>query len=104
MGYTKYITNKDLLFGTGNSTQYSVMAYTGKDSKKECVCVCVCVCVCIHIGMCEVKITQSCPTLCDPMDYTVHGILQTTILESVAFPTSRGSIGIHLLIYVNTYI
>ena len=23
----------------------------------------------------EVKITQSCLTLCDPMDYTVHGIL-----------------------------
>ena len=24
---------------------------------------------------------QSCPTLCDPMDYTVHGILQARILE-----------------------
>ena len=35
--------------------------------------------------------TQSCPTLCDPMDYTVHGILQTRILEWVAFPFSRGS-------------
>ena len=23
----------------------------------------------------RVKVTQSCPTLCDPMDYTVHGIL-----------------------------
>ena len=23
----------------------------------------------------QVKVTQSCPTLCDPMDYTVHGIL-----------------------------
>ena len=22
------------------------------------------------------KVTQSCPTLCDPMDYIVHGILQ----------------------------
>ena len=28
--------------------------------------------------------------LCDPMDYTVHGILQTKILEWVAFPFSRG--------------
>ena len=89
MGYTKYITNKDLLFGTGNSTQYSVMAYTGKDSKKECVCVCVC--VCIHIGMCEVKITQSCPTLCDPVDYIVHRILQARRLECVAIPFSRES-------------
>ena len=32
-----------------------------------------------------------CPTLCDPMDYTVHGILQARILEQVAFPFSRGS-------------
>ena len=37
------------------------------------------------------KITQSCPTLCDPMDYTVHGNLQARILEWVAFPFSRGS-------------
>ena len=32
-----------------------------------------------------------CPTLCDPVDYTVHGILQARILEWVAFPFSRGS-------------
>ena len=31
----------------------------------------------------EVKVTQSCPILCDPMDYTVHGILQARILEWV---------------------
>ena len=37
------------------------------------------------------KVTQSCLTLCDPMDYTVHGILQARILEWVAFPFSRGS-------------
>ena len=34
---------------------------------------------------------QSCSTLCDLMDYTVHGILQVRILEWVAFPFSRGS-------------
>ena len=39
----------------------------------------------------KVKVTQLCPTLCDPMDYTVHGILQARILEWVAFPFSRGS-------------
>ena len=39
----------------------------------------------------KVKVTQSCPTLCDPMDYTVNGILQARILELVAFPFSRGS-------------
>ena len=39
----------------------------------------------------KVKVAQSSPTLCDPMDYTVHGILQARILEWVAFPFSRGS-------------
>ena len=29
----------------------------------------------------EVKVTQLCPTLCNPMDYTVPGILQARILE-----------------------
>ena len=37
------------------------------------------------------KITQSCLILCDPMDYTVHGILQARIQEWVAFPFSKGS-------------
>ena len=36
----------------------------------------------------KVKVTQLCPTLCDPMDYTVHGILQASILEWVAFAFS----------------
>ena len=38
-----------------------------------------------------VKVTQSCLTLCNPMDYTVHGILQARILEWVAFPFGKGS-------------
>ena len=47
----------------------------------------VCVCVCP---------TQSCPTLCDPMDCgqtgsSVHGVLLARILEWVAVPFSRGS-------------
>ena len=37
------------------------------------------------------KLLQSCLTLCDPMDYTVYGILQARILEWVAFPFSRVS-------------
>ena len=37
------------------------------------------------------KLSQSNLTLCDPMNYTVHGILQARILEWVAFPFSRGS-------------
>ena len=39
----------------------------------------------------NVKVAQSCSTLCDPMDNTVHGIFQARILEWVAFPFSRGS-------------
>ena len=39
----------------------------------------------------KVKVAQSCPTLCDPTEYTVHGILQARTLEWVAFPFSRGS-------------
>ena len=44
----------------------------------------------------KVLVAQSCPTLCNPMDYSlpgfsVHGILQARILECVANPFSRGS-------------
>ena len=39
----------------------------------------------------KVKITQSCLTLCNSMDCTVHGILQARILEWVAIPFSKGS-------------
>ena len=39
----------------------------------------------------KVKVAQLGPTICDPMDYTVHGILQARILEWVAVPFSRGS-------------
>ena len=31
----------------------------------------------------KVKVALSCPTLCDPMDYTIHGILQARELEWV---------------------
>ena len=37
------------------------------------------------------KVAQSCLTFCDPVVYTVHGILQARILEWVVFPFSRGS-------------
>ena len=39
----------------------------------------------------KMKIAQLCLTLCDPMDYTVHGIRQARILEWVAIPFSKGS-------------
>ena len=34
------------------------------------------------------KVVHSCQTLCNPTDYTVHGILQARILGWVAFPFS----------------
>ena len=39
----------------------------------------------------KVKVTQSSPTLCHPMDNIVNGILQARTLEWVAFAFSRGS-------------
>ena len=55
----------------------------------------MCVCVCVYFAFStsqlrsqkseEVKVAQSCPTLCDSMGYTVHGILQARILEWVVF-------------------
>ena len=39
----------------------------------------------------KVKVAQSCSTLCNPMDYTVHGILQARTLECVDFAFCRRS-------------
>ena len=39
----------------------------------------------------KVKVAQLCPTLCDSMDHTVHGILQYSNTGVAAFPFSRGS-------------
>ena len=49
----------------------------------------------------KVKLAQSCLTLCDPMDYTAHRILQARILEWVSrsllqgiFPTQGSNPGV----------
>ena len=47
-------------------------------------------CTCL-LGKVKVKVAWSCPAVCDPMDHTVHGILQARTLEWVAYPISRGS-------------
>ena len=47
--------------------------------------------LCYEFYHLKVKVAQSCPTLCDPMDSTAHRILQARILEEVAFPYSSGS-------------
>ena len=41
----------------------------------------------------KVKVAQSRPTLCDAMDYTVHGILQARILEWGAIAFSKVKAG-----------
>ena len=43
----------------------------------------------------KVKAAQSCPTLCDPTDYSLQsssvcGILQAIVLEWIAYPFSSG--------------
>ena len=50
----------------------------------------------IRCAYTPVKLLQSCPTLCNPMECSprgtsVHGIFQARILECVAMPSSRGS-------------
>ena len=54
-----------------------------------------CICVCMYMftytyASSQVKVTQSCPTLCDPMDHTVHRILQGRILEWVSLSLLQG--------------
>ena len=73
-----------------------------KTDFKKCVCVDVMDITCCHVVTYDltsglwciqwldncgwiVKVAQSCPTLCNPVDSTVHGILQARILEWVPF-------------------
>ena len=51
-----------------------------------------------EINKIDSEVAQSCPTLCDPIDWglpgsSIHGILQARILEWVAISFSRGSSG-----------
>ena len=80
--------NKEETINTCNHLDGSQMYYGEKStSKDDCVVPFTCVCV---------KVTQSCPTLYNPVDcnlpgFSIHGILQARILEWVAIPFSRGS-------------
>ena len=53
-------------------------------------------CPLVYILRVNMLVAQSCPTLCDPMDYSpsgssVHGILQARIPEWLAIPFFSGS-------------
>ena len=68
----------------------SSLSITATSHKSLCVCVCVCACARAH------SVTQSCTTLCDPIDYSppvssVHGISQARILECIAISYTRES-------------
>ena len=56
-----------------------------------------------HCSLLKVKvnIAQLCSTFCNPMDFTLHEILQARILEWVAFPCSRVIILVHSIIDMN---
>ena len=56
-----------------------------------CVCLCVCVCVCVCAVLCLV--VQSCPTLCDPMDYSPQGSPL-----SMGSPGQNTGVGCHALL------
>ena len=49
--YIKQVTNKNLPYSTGNSSQYSVMTCMGEESKRVCIkeCVYIYMYVCIYI-------------------------------------------------------
>ena len=46
--------------------------------------------LCVDPSKVKVKVAQSCLTLCDPMAYTVHGILQARILDEWPFLSPGG--------------
>ena len=72
-------------------SQYCVMAYIRKESKKkkEYIYICVCahaqVCVCMFVCL----VAQLCATLCNPLNCSlssVHGIFWLGILSVLSFP------------------
>ena len=78
------VSNKVLLYSTGNYIQYLMINHNGK----EYTCAYVCVCVCVSCSVCL--------TLCDsmdcsppPMGFSACGIFQARTLECVAISFSN---------------
>ena len=81
--YLKWITNKDLLYSTWNSTQCYVAVWRWGDCGGEWLCVYVWLNPfifhlkllqhCLLNNYCCCSVTKSCPTPCDPMDYGTQG-------------------------------
>ena len=58
--------------------EYYPFQYSGLENSMDCI---------VQYS----SVAQSCLTLCNPIDCTIHGILQARILEWVTFPFSRES-------------
>ena len=56
---------------------------------------------CLKTGCCYYSVAMSCPILWDPMNYTVHGILQARILEWVAVPFYISAFSLFSLFQLN---
>ena len=80
-----------IMVGSFQKSQVIRFAILKKEKKNHCDHHITGKHITIYLKWNEVKVTQLCLPLCDPTDYTVHGILQARILEWVAFPFSRGS-------------
>ena len=101
----KQITNENLLYSIGNSTQCSVVTSTGRKSKRGDMSVDIALLyswnwynivkqLYFNAAAAAAKSLQSCPTLCDPIDGSppgspVPGILQARTLEWVAISFSN---------------
>ena len=48
--YIEWISNKVLLYSTGNYIQYPVINHNGKEYAKECICTCVAASLCCAAG------------------------------------------------------
>ena len=99
--YLKWVTNKDLLYSTWNSTECYVTAWMEGEFGEN-------VYMCMYgwipslftwnyhiVNWLCMLVAQSCPALCDPLGCSsprssVHGILQARILEWVAISFSSG--------------
>ena len=82
---------------TGQTPDFLDVLYVFVHALRVCVCVCVCMFFFSSFSfteVCHAKSFQSCPTLCNrmrcnPLGFSVRGILQARILKWVAIPSSR---------------
>ena len=79
LSYLKWITNKGLLYSTWNSAQCYVLAWMGLRGVWGRMDIGICMAESLYCSpetiktlLIDYEVTQSCPTLCDPMDDTAH--------------------------------